>query len=183
MVDRVQPLKIESPDTGGTDVDSFPTGVNVHQDYLECAGVALQDVAHRDETTLVFRDDLDMKFKDGNNPVPVTLTDLLAGGGGGITPTQHEALRTLTHEIVENSWDEITRDINRRIIQVTTWTSQSLPRFKIRDTFLTRGAGNRVSQVLTIQYDVTGAEVYRITEDLSRNVNHLIVAVTRTRAA
>lgn len=79
MVDRVQPLKIESPTSGGTQTDLFPTSVNVQEDYLECAGLAVQDADNRDETTLIYRDGYDLMFQDVNNPVAYTLTELAAG--------------------------------------------------------------------------------------------------------
>ena len=180
-LDKVQPLKIEDSGSGGEETDQFPTSLEPQEDYVELRGIVIDDETHRDESTVISRTDADMTFKDGHNPVPVTLTDLLATGG--ITPEQHEALHTLTHDIVQNSWDEVLRDANRRISQVTTWTSQALPRLKIRDVLLTRGAGNRVTHVVTIQYDVTGVEVYRIVEDLARNTYHLITDITRTRAA
>jgi hypothetical protein len=180
-LDKIKPLKIESLDTGGNSNDEFPTSLDPENDHVECAGIVLDDPGQVDETTVIWRDNTDMKFKDGHNPSGATLTDLL--NTGGITPEQHEALRTLTHDVVQDSWDEVLRDLNRRISQVTTWTSQTLPRLKIRDVLLTRGAGNRVTHVVTIQYDVAGAEVYRIIEDLARNTYHLITDITRTRAA
>ena len=87
-IDRVKPLKLESVDTGGTEEDYFPTALNPQNDYVECAGVVLDDASHADESTIMWRDADDMKFKDSNNPTGLTLTQLAASGGGGITHAQ-----------------------------------------------------------------------------------------------
>jgi hypothetical protein len=83
-LDRVQPLKIESIDTGGDANDLFPTGVDAQHDYYEGAGLVINDPTHRDETTVIDRVGNDMKFKDGNNPSGFTLSQLAAGGGSGM---------------------------------------------------------------------------------------------------
>ena len=75
-LDRVKPLKLESVDTGGTENDEFPTSLDPEEDHVECAGLVLDDPGQIDETTVLWRDDADMKFKDGNNPLGYTLTQL-----------------------------------------------------------------------------------------------------------
>jgi len=97
-LDKVKPLKLESPDTGGTENDQFPTSLDPSEDYVECRGIVLDDETHADESTVISRDDVDMTFKDGNNTTPVTLTALIAGTGG-LTPTAHRLLRQLIHFI------------------------------------------------------------------------------------
>jgi len=87
MVDKVKPLKLESPDTGGTQTDEYPTSLNPAQDFVELAGIVIDDATHRDETTQVWRADLDMMFKDGNNPAGFTLTQLSLTGGTGVPAT------------------------------------------------------------------------------------------------
>lgn len=90
MVDRVQPLKIESPDTGGDSTDQFPTEVNPQQDHLEAAGLVLNDATHRDETTRIWRDEATntMRFSDPQNTDNPTLADLRTGSGSLPTPTR-----------------------------------------------------------------------------------------------
>jgi hypothetical protein len=85
--DRVQVYKDESASEGGSgaDAEPFPTGINVNQDALEAAGLVINDwnggVPIRDASTTVERVGNDMVFKDGNNPVPVTLSQLLSAIG------------------------------------------------------------------------------------------------------
>jgi len=81
MVDRVRLRKMESVLFGGSQTDDMPTGINPNEDYADVRGVSIQDLTSNDETTLIDRLGLDMRFKDGNNAVPVTLTQLLSGSG------------------------------------------------------------------------------------------------------
>ena len=42
MVDKVLPLKIENPASGGTETDDMPVEVNPSEDYVAAKGVALR---------------------------------------------------------------------------------------------------------------------------------------------
>lgn len=75
--DRVQPLKIESTVTGGSSNDRTYTALNPQQDAVESAGLIVCDASHRDSTTVIDRDGSDLRFKDGNNSTPVTLSSLV----------------------------------------------------------------------------------------------------------
>ena len=83
--DKVKPLKLESPDTGGTETDQFPTSIDQHEDYLEARGLVLasDDYEVEDEAVVIERIGDEMKFKDGLNPGGLTLSQL--GGSAGIT--------------------------------------------------------------------------------------------------
>lgn len=81
-MDRVRPIKIESPAIGGTQEDNEYTPADENEDALEARGYYIQDDTTTDETTLIARTGSNMTFKDGNNPTEVTLTDLLESGGG-----------------------------------------------------------------------------------------------------
>lgn len=52
--------------------------VDVSAQSTVTKGINLVDATHVDATTCIDRDNTDLRFKDGNNPTPVTLTDLLA---------------------------------------------------------------------------------------------------------
>lgn len=81
MVDRVKPLKIEGSDTGGTEDDLFPTGLDPNEDFVDCRGVALQDDASDDEQVTATRDGSgNLVLKDVANPSGKTLTALSSGG-------------------------------------------------------------------------------------------------------
>jgi hypothetical protein len=82
--DRIQPLKLESADSGGVENDAFPTAVNRNEDYVDCKGVTLQSTTSNDEAVYVERDTNDkMVFKDSSVAAPKLLEDLYKGGFGG----------------------------------------------------------------------------------------------------
>jgi len=95
--DIVQLIKWESTAGGGTENDEVPTGIEPQEDNIECAGVYLQDADHRDRNVLMDRVGDDMVFKDTNNPDGATLSELIAGGSGGVTENSHKTLRQLIH--------------------------------------------------------------------------------------
>lgn len=97
MVDRVRPLKMEDPSTGGTQTDVWPTSVNIHQDYVDARGFTIQDDTSNDDEVRISRDGDDMTFLDKNNTVK-TLSDLVSGTGG-LTEEGHKILRQLIHFI------------------------------------------------------------------------------------
>lgn len=105
------------------------------------------------------------------------LVTISGTGGGGITEPQHEALDTLAHDIVEDSYDEFIYTGNR-VTQIITWTDITKTT-KIREQQISY-AGSRVTQVIDIQYDGAGVETYRVTEAYTYSGSK-VVDVTRTR--
>lgn len=78
MVDLVRPLKLENPADGGTEFDSFPTEVNLTNDYVNSAGFAVKD-----GNTLIERDaSNNLVFTDTVTGTK-TLAELSTGGTGG----------------------------------------------------------------------------------------------------
>jgi len=99
MVDRVNPLKIESPGSGGTETDDFPTASNPNEDYINGRGSTYQDDSSDDDLVRISRDGDDLTFLDKNN-TEKTLSDLVAGTGG-LTIEAHKTVRQLIHFIDE----------------------------------------------------------------------------------
>lgn len=80
MVDRVQPLKLEDPGTGGTETDQFTTALNPQADYVDARGVTLQNATSADDAVRSERDASDnMVFRDPVTGVK-TLAQLAAAG-------------------------------------------------------------------------------------------------------
>jgi hypothetical protein len=170
-IDKVLPLKLEDPASGGTETDEFPTSLDPSEDHVQCAGIVLGDATHSDESTRVWRDGDDLKFKDANNPVDVTLSDLL-------TETRHQDLDTITHWIDENSYDEIVRT-GGKVTSIVVWNSV-LKTIKIREELITRVSG-KVSQIVTNQYDrSTGVLKETLTEIYTRTGDK-VTSIARTR--
>lgn len=159
------------------DEEYFDSPIEPREDAIEAAGLYLQNAGNRDESTLIWRDsDDDMRFKDGNNPSGVTLTEL-AASGSGITEAQHRDLDTLTHEVDESSYDEVIYAGND-VTQYIVWTSASKT-LKIREDLLSY-SGGKVSQIVSKQYDGSGVLKGQITETYTYSTGR-IASVTRTR--
>lgn len=183
-LDRVKPLKIESIDTGGDDDDLFPTSLDPQEDYVECAGIVLDDATHVDETTVINRSGDDMLFKDGNNPTAKTLSELIAGSGG-LTEAGHRILRQLIHFIDEGPADGFTSGAYKEILpsaaifptSIVWWESSSKLK-KIVERTLTWTGPNLTTSVWKV-YDTDGSSVLAtVTDTISYSG---IFETTRTR--
>jgi hypothetical protein len=97
--------------------------------------------------------------------------------GTGITEGQHENLDTLTHWIAETGYEENTYS-GSNLTNTTTWTSAA-KLIKVREEQLTY-SGNKVQQIVSIQYDAAGVETYRVTEVMTYSGNK-ITSIARTR--
>lgn len=85
--------------------------------------------------------------------------------GSGLTEGSHKVLDTLTHNLAEDSYEEVTRT-SGKVSNITVWTDAGKT-IKIRETVLTRTSG-QVSQVDLIQYDASGVENVRMTGVVAR---------------
>jgi hypothetical protein len=182
-MDRVQPVKIESPGLGGTEEDVEYSPIEPQEDAIEAAGLYLQDASNRDETTLVYRDGDDLKFKDGNNPSVKTLTDL-AASGSGVTEAAHKILRQLIHFIDEGPAEGFTSGAYREVTgtvfptNVTWWESSSKTK-KIVERNLTWTGVNLTTDQWKV-YDTDGSTVLAtVTDTISYSG---VFETNRTRA-
>jgi len=91
ITDRVQVLIYEEAAKGGDPLDDtmgIPTEISPQEDGLETAGVYFQDASNRDENVYIDRNGDDLRFRDVNNAIPVTLSTLTASS----TPTLDSAI-------------------------------------------------------------------------------------------
>lgn len=96
---------------------------------------------------------------------------------GGLSPAEHEFLRTLTHEVVENTYTAITRT-SGLVTNVTVWmTPAMLLKHRSTDIFRTLGL---VSQIVERQYDTSGLLLYTLTHNVSRTGSQ-VTSLTTTR--
>jgi len=65
MADRVKPLKLETPASGGTETDAFPTSLNKNEDFIDCRGVTIQNATSDDEVVKISRVDNNMTLTAG----------------------------------------------------------------------------------------------------------------------
>lgn len=165
-IDRVQPLKLEDPATGGTDTDLFPETAKRNEDYLDTRGVAIQDDTSNDETTVLSRSGDDMTFKDGNHPSPVTLTNLLESASGGITEAEHAAIKQLIHFLddgpgtgwASGAYKETLPSADPFPTQEIWWTS-SAKTHKIASLDITRDASKKPTAEVWKIYATDGSTV------------------------
>ena len=75
--DLIKPLKIESPDSGGTQLDIFPTEANPTQDYVNAKGFAFES----SQDVYIEKSTNDMVFNDLNINLVSKLEQLVWGGG------------------------------------------------------------------------------------------------------
>lgn len=100
MVDRVQPRKMESPTTGGTQLDQFDTDLNPNEDFVDARGLTIQNDSSNDEDVRLSRDGSgNMTFLDEHNSL-LTLTDLL---GGAAVKTQEVLFSGVLSVVVDHS--------------------------------------------------------------------------------
>lgn len=156
-LDLVRPLKLETPAEGGTEDDSFPTEVDVNEDYIQGKGFAI------DNNTYVDKDGSgNMRFTDS-----VTGQKLLSelAQATGLTESSHLILDQLVHNISENSYVEYNRT-GGLINSIIIWTDSGKTQ-KIREWIYTRSGGLVTSEVIK-QYNNIGTLIKTETRTISR---------------
>lgn len=96
---------------------------------------------------------------------------------GGLSEAEHEELDTLTHELVEDSFDEVLYAF-RQPVNITTYTDATKTT-KIREVQVTY-TFRQPTEVITIQYDASGIELYRVTETITYAARQ-VSTITRVR--
>ena len=94
----------------------------------------------------------------------------------GLTEAQHEALFTLTHEIVTASFDSLTYSSNN-LTNYTTWIDSNMLQ-KIQETRVTYNGNNQPTLIVSVQYNVLGAVKNVVSESFSYSSNR-ISSITR----
>ncbi len=177
--DRVQPAVYEDASKGGDAADAGLFGnsnpINPTEDAIEHCGEYFNEVGVQDQTVFLYRDGGVIYGVDNVNTTPVPF---LQSAGGGITEPQHEALDTLAHDLVEDSFQDHTY-VGGRLTNTTIWTDSGMTT-KIREYQLTY-TGSRVTTYVEIQYDGAGVELYRLTDTITYSGNRVdTIATVRT---
>lgn len=189
MVDKVKPLKLESPATGGTQLDEFPTAMNPNQDHANMRGLVIQSDSSSDEVVHLTRDSSDrMTFKDAENTTPVDLSTLVAGSGG-LTEDAHKTLRQLIHFINEGpaegfatgAYKEILPSGNPFPTSMTWYESSSKSKIIVKRLITWTGANPTTDQWKI--YDTDGSTVLWIVTDSISYSGPYETTRTRTIAA
>lgn len=116
MVDKVKPLKIENPGTGGTQTDPFPVEVDPSQDFVAGKGFAFEN---NDDRIFDLSPVGDIRFKDFTESTLIELWKL----------------RRAIYEIFDNSSNGFTATNSQAAIEEAKATAISKVRFTIVTTF------------------------------------------------
>jgi hypothetical protein len=182
MVDRVKPLKIEGPGSGGTQTDDFPTSLDKNEDFVDCRGTTYQDDSSNDDLVRVSRDGDDMTFLDKSNTAK-TLTDLVAGVGG-LTVEGHKILRQLIHFIDNGPAEGFTSGAYREVTgtvfpTAVVWYESSGKTKKIVEKLITWTGINPT----TIEWKVYGTDGSTVLATVTDTVSYTgVFETSRTRA-
>ena len=168
-MDRVKPLKIESPSTGGTQTDIYPHDLNPQQDAVDARGFVIQNDTSDDETVVISRDaSNNMTFKDGVVSGTKTLTEVLAGSGA-LTEGAHKVLRQLIHFIEDGPAEGFASGAYKEVTGTTfptaiIWYVDNTKADKIVEKTITWTGVNATSIVWKI-YDDDGSTVLATVTD------------------
>jgi hypothetical protein len=94
----------------------------------------------------------------------------------GIYP-YHRQHDELVHLVSEDSFEEVTYEVGNKVSSIIIYTDSGKTT-KIREEQFTYDSWNRVTQILSIQYDSDGLETERMTEDFTYDGNR-VTTVTR----
>jgi hypothetical protein len=78
MADKVKPLKIENPSSGGTQTDFLPTESDPTQDYLAAKGIAFEN---SDAKLFDLSASGEIQYKDAVQTTYKKLNDITGGSG------------------------------------------------------------------------------------------------------
>ena len=184
--DKVHPLKMESPGSGGTQLDDFPTSLNPQEDYVDARGVLLQSgTGSNDEAVGVERVNSELQLWDSQAGT-YTLSQLLSGSSG-ISEAQHKALRQLIHFIDDGPADGFASGSYKEILPSgnpfptsEVWWESAAKLKKIVELTITRSAAKVPTEEEWKIYDTDGSTVLITLTDAITYVNNVFES-TRTR--
>ena len=153
-MDRVLALKFERIATGGSQNDEYQTELNPLEDFLAACGISFQGSDQHYIATL----DNEIVFVDPVNGI-LKLSQV------HMSAAEHRAHDQLVHRLAESSWYDITRTDGR--VQFERWYANAGKTIKIREMEYIRTDG-KISQIITRQYDDSGALTETLTETLTR---------------
>jgi len=185
MVDRVRSLKMEDASSGGTETDPFPTAVNPNEDFLDAAGVTLQNETSSDDLVRIARDAGDnLTFQDGAVAGAKTLRELV-----DVNAAQHQTLRQAIHFLEEGPGGGFASGAHKEVLgglfptQIIWWESSAKLK-KIVELFIERSAppASRVKPTPLILkvYNVDGTTVAQTIRDDVTYSGIAEIARTRT---
>lgn len=203
--DRVRPLKIESPSSGGTETDEEPNSANPNEDYPDVRGVVFQygeqdeegnevEGTYTDDELVYIERDVNgnLIFED-ENVGPYTLTVLAESASGGITAAEHPALRQLIHFIDDGPAEGFASGAHKEILPAgdpfptsIIWWESTAKLQKIVEKIITRtGTGSLIAPnpIVWTMYDTDGVSTLASVSDEITYSGPFELTRTRTLSA
>lgn len=129
------------------------------------------------------REEQEIILRDNNDGDPTIVGGVKLDGGairmrdslGPFNPrdldyNSHEGLFTLAHEVMSDFYGKATY-VSNRITNYTVWVDVTETQ-KIRE-YQVSYVSNKISEVIEIQYDAAGLELYRLTNTVSYQGNNI----------
>jgi hypothetical protein len=141
--------------------------VHVETDGFQIAAVFLTEVGKDDRLVGFWCDGNDLRLRDVTNPGTAdggyTLSELLAGGAGGLTEEAHKALRQLIHFIEDGPAEGFASGAYREVTGTVfptafTWYTSSAKTAKIVERLITWSGVNATVDKWKV-YDTDGTTV------------------------
>ena len=135
MVDRVKPLKIENPASGGSQSDMYPTEMSPTQDYAAMKGVAFENL----DTRLLDTDESgNVQFLDAGQSPAFRLNRLVKDFGTTanslLASTQATSASTKTLTLTSNTYQIFTGTTAGQIVKLPAGTTlENGHRFEVRN--------------------------------------------------
>jgi len=113
----------------------------------------------------------------GNETIKIDAAGGSADTDGYLLEEDHRPLDELVHLISEDSFEEVTYSAGNKVSSMIIYTDSGKTT-KIREEQYTYDSWNRVSQILSIQYNIAGDENERMVEDFAYDSNR-VTSITR----
>lgn len=104
MPDKIKPLKIENPATGGSQTDPFPVEANPTEDYIAAKGTAFENA---DDKLMDLDGSGNIQFKDATETTYVQLWKLRRAIYEIFDPTGTTLTSTNTEDAIKELMDSI----------------------------------------------------------------------------
>lgn len=182
-MDQIRPLKMESPQEGGTQLDWGPTELNPLQDALTAAGLYVQDPAAATVDTKVLLDRTGASLRLTDGITSHVLRELVSSSSGQVG--SHNALPDVIHHLAQGGPGDGYASGSFRVDSYSgpllasrvwyTSAAQTQKIFAVTRTF----SGPLVATTTYVLYDATGAQARQVVDTHSYS-GPLCVQITRT---
>jgi len=99
-----------------------------------------------------------------------------SGSGTGLTLEDHENIDSLVHNISEDTYSEVIRDVDNRVTEVNQYQFNGGP--LVRKVEINRDVAGQVTSTVERQYDGAGNLIQSLTTAVARDGSGSVVTIT-----